>query len=181
MSKQYGKVTSIRVPQNKVKLWNEYISYVDEHLESDICAVTMFLVEGFMKAMKEIPEPTTIRLVKQDITINQNCTNIYGTSLKRPRRLMQENQLSKQELPKCEYCNMPATKRFLYPHKGYIDTCNQHETKIPKPYIGERELTESKSIPLEITPTFPLQKRKSKKSRLKKLWNRVIQLFTKGN
>ena len=201
MSSKYGKIFNIRVPPQKQPIIDEFKALIKEKLHSDTCFVTTMLIESFVKAHRETPEPTVIRLVRQNITINQNCTNIYGTSLKRARRLMPKDLLSSTELPKCEFCGNPATRRYLYPYHGYIDVCIGHKS-LAKRSLGFKDLTKVAPEPpsYELPPTFPLKpekkvkpKRKRRKKRaistqkkrkkkinfLAKVWSSVKQFLTK--
>lgn len=202
MSSKYGKIFNIRVPPQKQPIIDEFKALIKEKLHSDTCFVTTMLIESFVKAHRETPEPTVIRLVRQNITINQNCTNIYGTSLKRPRRLMPKDLLASKELPKCEFCEMPATRRYLYPYHGYIDVCIRHKS-LAKRSLGFKDLTKVDPEPsFEFPPSFPLKpeqkvkpKRKHRKKRAStistrrkrkkkitfwaKVWSSVKQFLTK--
>ncbi len=178
---KYGVVTSIRIPLDKIQVRDDFKRLVTEEQHSDICYVTTMLWEAYLKACKQVPEPTIIKLVKQDITINQNCTNIYGTSLKRPRRLMSQENLSSEALPKCDYCKNPATLKFTYPYRGFLNTCQQHKNQIPKGYLTEQQIAKPQ-IPIEITPSFPLQPKPRKPKKhfsIKKLLSSVLQKLTK--
>lgn len=175
---RYGKIFNIRVPPSKQQIIEEYKRLVIEDLHSDLCFVTTMLIESYVKAMREIPEPTQIKLVKQDITIQQFCTNIYGTSLKRARRLAPQEMLIPKALPKCEVCGKPATRRYIYPRHGYFDVCNEHSS-LATQSLGYKDLTKLKQE-FDIAPTFPMKpKRKKKVKKKRKLWSRVKQLLTK--
>lgn len=177
MSK-YGKIFNIRVPKDKQAIIDEYKELIKDKLHSDTCFVTTMLIESFVKAHRTLPEPTIIHLVKQDITINQNCTNIYGTALKRPRRLMPKDRLDSKALLNCEFCDLPATRRYLYPMHGYLDVCVNHYSKAIRS-LGYKEVP-SILATYDMTPTFPLKPQpKEKQHFFVKLWNSVKQLLAK--
>lgn len=179
---KYGKIFNIRVPPPKQAIIDEFKRLVDDRLHSDYCFVTTMLIEAFVKAFREVPEPTVIRLVKQDITIQQNCTNIYGTTLKRARRVVPPEHLIPVELPKCEVCGKPATRRYLYPNHGYMDLCVEHGARA-RGSLGFKDLTKVKpDLQVEITPTFPLEeppKPVKPKSFLANAWRKVKQFLSK--
>ena len=177
MSK-YGKIFNIRVPKDKQAIIDEYKELIKDRLHSDTCFLTTMLIESFVKAHREIKEPTVIQLVKQDITINQNCTNIYGTALKRSRRLAPESELQQQALTRCEFCELPATRRYLYPMHGYLDVCVNHYSKAVRS-LGYKEVPNIEPS-IGLTPTFPLKEAKAKKVNfLRRIWNSVKQMISK--
>jgi len=196
MVSKYGKIFNIRVPPQKQAIIDEFKELVIKDLHSDICYVTTMLLESFVKANRPLKDPTIIKLVKHEITINQNCTNIYGAGLKRARRVIPTDHLRPTELPKCEACGLPATRRYLFPYHGFMDLCVEHRSHARRS-LGYRDLAgfEPAIIP-ELTPTFPLKpqpkrrkkrhpsistrkKRKKKRSFFARVWSRVKQLLTK--
>lgn len=175
---KYGKIFNIRVPLDKQPIIDEYKEIVIDRQHSDLCYVTTSLIEAYVKAFREVPEPTIIRLFKQDITIQQNCTNIYGATLRKPRRLMPEELLAEEPLPQCEVCGKPATRRYIYPMHGYLDVCNEHYS-IAKNSLGYKDVTKPET-PIVIPPTFPVEPAiPKKKNFFGRLWIRVKQLLTK--
>lgn len=193
--KNYGKIFNIRVPPQKQAIIDEFKELVIEDLHSNICYVTTMLLESFVKANRGFSDPTVMKLVKQEITINQNCTNIYG-SQGRARRLMPKTELEQRALPQCEFCDLPATRRYLYPLHGYIDVCVNHRSKAPKLDCLGYKKAPSIGPALKMGPAFQaLEKprarqrgpssvstRRKRKKKIKfrpTLWTRVKQFLTK--
>jgi len=80
--------TTIRIPEEKTKVYHDFIQLVKDQLHSDICYVTCELWEAFLVAIKSAPKPPSqpheIRFAKQNIQINMGCSFYYAPQ--KPRR-----------------------------------------------------------------------------------------------
>ena len=93
-----GRVT-IRLPPEKLEIYQEFKYIVTEVLHSDICYVIGELLEAFVNAVKQVPNPDskiTLTFAKQNIQINMGCN--FNYNVKKPKRLPHQNCISEESL-----------------------------------------------------------------------------------
>lgn len=90
--------TTIRIPEEKLELYQDFCKVVKDDLHSDICYVTVELWEAFLLALKNAPkppkDPVELKFAKQNIQINLGC-NFYYTPQKPRRKITPEVALNK--------------------------------------------------------------------------------------
>lgn len=93
-----GRVT-IRLPPQKLEIYQEFKYIVTELQHSDICYVIGELMEAYVNAVKQLPNPdnkTVLTFVKQNIQINMGCN--FNYNVKKPKRLPHQTIIDKLDL-----------------------------------------------------------------------------------
>ena len=93
-----GRVT-IRLPPEKLEIYQEFKYIVTQVQHSDICYVIGELLEVYVNAVKQIPNPDskiTLTFAKQNIQINMGCE--FNYNVKKPKRLPHQNFIDNQDL-----------------------------------------------------------------------------------
>lgn len=107
-----GRVT-IRLPPEKLEIYREFKFIVTEIQHSDICYVIGELIEAYVNAVKQIPNPdskTLLTFVKQNIQINMGCN--FNYNVKKPKRLPHQNFIDNQDLE----TQVKLSKNYLLPN-----------------------------------------------------------------
>lgn len=107
-----GRVT-IRLPPEKLEIYREFKFIVTEIQHSDICYVIGELIEAYVNAVKQIPNPdskTLLTFVKQNIQINMGCN--FNYNVKKPKRLPHQNLIDTQDLE----AQVKLQKNYLLPN-----------------------------------------------------------------
>lgn len=84
---------TIRLIPEKEHVYDEFKEIVIDRLHSDVCYVMTELMESFILAIKQLPEPRpiTLQFLKQNVQINMGCTFHYNT--RHAKRLPTDRQL----------------------------------------------------------------------------------------
>ena len=93
-----GRVT-LRLPPQKLEIYKEFKFIVTELQHSDICYVIGELIEAYVNAVKQIPNPdarTILTFAKQNIQINMGCS--FNYNVKKPKRLPHQTIIDKLDL-----------------------------------------------------------------------------------
>lgn len=93
-----GRIT-LRLPPEKLEIYREFKYIVTEIQHSDICYVIGELIEAYVNAVQQIPNPnskTILTFVKQNIQINMGCN--FNYNVKKPKRLPHQNLVDKEDL-----------------------------------------------------------------------------------
>ena len=143
MEQESTRVT-IRLAKGKEQVYQDFKDLVIDELHSDVCYVMTMLMEDFTKTMRELPEPTKMTLLQQNITINKGPANYYYYA-KKPRR--KKTLKLKPAYPTCEInsCNQPAIHRFTYNDGISHDYCKIHNTRAPPNYLTYQKIEPHKT------------------------------------
>ena len=107
-----GRVT-LRLPPQKLEIYREFKYLVTEVQHSDICYVIGELIEAYVNAVKQIPNPnskTILTFVKQNIQINMGCE--FNYNVKKPKRLPHQNLIDNQDLKE----QVTLSKNYILPN-----------------------------------------------------------------
>lgn len=89
--KEYGPQVSFRLKKDKAYLRDEFYTLVVDQLGSDTCFVHTCLMEAFVQAFKQVPNPENlqnpfeIKFLRQNVQVNIGCNMNYFT--KKARRI----------------------------------------------------------------------------------------------
>lgn len=80
MAEKDYKMVTIRLPKERVPIYEDFKEFVIKEQHSDICYVTSSLWEAYLRGMKEIPnmeDPVSMKFPRQNIQINMGCNFNY--------------------------------------------------------------------------------------------------------
>lgn len=162
-----GRIT-IRLPQPKLEVYQEFKRIVTQDQHSDVCYVIGELMEAYVTASKQIPDPdkqVVLRFMKQNIQINMGCT--FNYNVKKTKRL-------------------PQPKHFDTLSKNYIlpNLIQQWPTLKPQAQqYWQKRLLEAGIIPAGSNPATqqcqhqPCDKCHTQLHKLKKIIKRLTRVF----
>jgi len=137
---------TIRLPSEKMQVYEEFKRIVIEKQHSDICYVIGELMEVYVNATKQIPDPDkqiVLRFMKQNIQINMGCN--FNYNVKKPKRLPHQDLINNLDLE----AKVKLSKNLVLPN-----LIEQWPTLKPHAQLYWRQqLTKAGILPLGSNPS----------------------------